>query len=142
MNWKIYDEVTAAEREDVIDALVSFKAPFFAGAKLPTENTSSHFKRPFLSSFLSGALHAFPHASFSSQYCRRHQQVLEDRKRSGITFHRAPDLRTHKILQITSGLWAAATLWQWWEIFRISFHCSSVSSKFARLVILTPIVLR
>ena len=51
------------------------EAPFFAGAKLPSRNVSSHCSKPSPSSAPSSARHASSHTSCSSHCFSRRQQV-------------------------------------------------------------------
>jgi len=66
------------------------KAPFFAGAKLPSRNVSSHFSRPLPSSAPSNARHASSHTSCSSHCLSRRQQVAGEGYLSGRNRHAAP----------------------------------------------------
>jgi hypothetical protein len=73
------------------------RAPFFAGAKLPSRNVSSHFRRPSPSSAPSSARHASSHTSCSSHCFNRRQQVAGDGYLSGRNRHAAPVCKTHKM---------------------------------------------
>ena len=72
-------------------------APFFAGAKLPSRNVSSHFNRPSPSSAPSNARHASSHTSCSSHCFSRLQQVAGEGYLSGKKRHAAPVCKTHKM---------------------------------------------
>jgi len=62
-------------------------APFFAGAKLPSRNASSHSSRPSPSS----------HTSCSSHCFKRRQQVAGEGYLSGRNRHAAPVCNTHRM---------------------------------------------
>ncbi len=72
-------------------------APFFAGAKLPSRNVSSHFSRPSPSSAPSSVRHASSHTSCSSHCFKRRQQVAGDGYLSGKNLHAAPVCNTHRM---------------------------------------------
>ena len=72
-------------------------APFFAGAKLPSRNVSSHCSRPSPSSAPSSARQASSHTSCSSHCFNRRQQVAGDGYLSGKNRHAAPVCNTHKM---------------------------------------------
>jgi hypothetical protein len=72
-------------------------APFFAGAKLPSRNVSSHFSRPSPSSAPSNARHASSHTSCSSHCFNRRQQVAGEGYWSGKNLHAAPVCNTHRM---------------------------------------------
>src|ERR1700691_4564752 len=72
-------------------------APFFAGAKLPSRNASSHCSRPSPSSAPSSARQASSHTSCSSHCFNRRQQVAGDGYLSGKNRHAAPVCNTHKM---------------------------------------------
>ena len=72
-------------------------APFFAGAKLPSRNVSSHFSRPSASSAPNRARHASSHTSSSSHCFNRRQQVAGEGNSSGRNRHAAPVCRIHRI---------------------------------------------
>ena len=72
-------------------------APFFAGAKLPSRNASSHFSKPSPSSAPSSARQASSHTSCSSHCFSRRQQVAGDGYLSGKKRHAAPVCNTHKM---------------------------------------------
>jgi len=72
-------------------------APFFAGAKLPSRNVSSHFSSPSPSSAPSSVRHASSHTSCSSHCFKRRQQVAGDGYLSGKNRHAAPVCNTHRM---------------------------------------------
>ena len=72
-------------------------APFFAAAKLPSKNVSSHCNRPSPSSAPSSARQASSHTSCSSHCFKRRQQVAGDGYLSGRNRHAAPVCNTHKM---------------------------------------------
>jgi hypothetical protein len=72
-------------------------APFFAGAKLPSRNVSSHFSSPSPSSAPSSARHASSHTSCSSHSINRRQQVAGEGYLSGKNRHAAPVCNTHRM---------------------------------------------
>jgi len=72
-------------------------APFFAGAKLPSANTSDQSIRPFSSNSDKKARQAFNQAALCSQNWSRRQQVLADGYRSGKSLHLAPLRKTQSI---------------------------------------------
>ena len=72
-------------------------APFFAGAKLPSRNVSSHCSSPSPSSAPSNARHASSHTSCSSHRFKRRQQVAGDGYLSGKNLHAAPVCNTHRM---------------------------------------------
>ena len=72
-------------------------APFFAGAKLPSRNASSHCSRPSPSSAPSSARQASSHTSCSSHCFNRRQQVAGEGYLSGKKRHAAPVCSTHKM---------------------------------------------
>jgi hypothetical protein len=73
------------------------RAPFFAGAKLPSRNASSHFRSPSASSAPSSARHASSQTSCSSHCFKRRQQVAGEGYLSGKNLHAAPVCSTHRI---------------------------------------------
>src|SRR5882724_1365551 len=73
------------------------KAPFFAGAKLPSKKVSSHFSRPSLSSAPSRVRHAFNHTPSSSHCLSRRQQVEGEGNSSGKKRHAAPVCRIQRM---------------------------------------------
>jgi hypothetical protein len=72
-------------------------APFFAGAKLPSRNASSHCSRPSPSSAPSSARQASSHTSCSSHCFNRRQQVAGEGYLSGKKRYAAPVCNTHKM---------------------------------------------
>jgi hypothetical protein len=72
-------------------------APFFAGAKLPSKNVSSHFRSPSPSNAPSSARHASSQTSCSSHCFSRRQQVAGDGYLSGKNLHAAPVCNTHRM---------------------------------------------
>ena len=72
-------------------------APFFAGAKLPSRNVSSHFSSPSPSSAPSSVRHASSHTSCSSHCFSRRQQVAGEGYLSGRNRHAAPVCSTHRM---------------------------------------------
>ena len=73
------------------------RAPFFAGAKLPSRNVSSHFSRPSPSSAPSNARHASSQTFCSCHCFKRRQQVAGEGYLSGRNLQAAPVCRTHKM---------------------------------------------
>jgi hypothetical protein len=73
------------------------RAPFLAGAKLPSRNVSSHFSRPLPSSVPSRVRQASSHTSCSSHRLNRRQQVAGEGYWSGKNRHAAPVCKTHRI---------------------------------------------
>jgi len=73
------------------------RAPFFAGAKLPSRKVSSHFSRPSSSSAPSNVRQAFNHTPSSSHCLSRRQQVEGEGNSSGKNRHAAPVCRIHKM---------------------------------------------
>jgi hypothetical protein len=71
--------------------------PFLAGAKLPSAKHSSHFSLPFSSRADRYACQAFNKVPSSSHCHKRRQQVAGDGYSRGISFHRAPLRKSHKI---------------------------------------------
>ena len=72
-------------------------APFFAGAKLPSRNVSSHFSSPSPSSAPSSARHASSQTSCSSHCFNRRQQVAGEGYLSGKNRHAAPVCSTQRM---------------------------------------------
>ncbi len=72
-------------------------APFFAGAKLPSRNVSSHFSRPSPSSAPNSARQASSHTPCSSHCFKRRQQVAGEGYLSGKNLHAAPVCSTHRM---------------------------------------------
>jgi hypothetical protein len=77
--------------------LTDGRAPFFAGAKLPSRNVSSHFSRPSPSSAPSSARHASSQTSCSSHCFNRRQQVAGEGYFSGKNRHAAPVCNTQRM---------------------------------------------
>jgi hypothetical protein len=73
------------------------RAPFFAGAKLPSRNASSHFSKPFWSKLPSSFRQASSQTPFSSHCCSRRQQVEGEGNSSGRKRQAAPVCKIHKI---------------------------------------------
>jgi len=73
------------------------RAPFFAGAKLPSRKVSSHFSRPSSSSAPNKVRQASSQTPSSSHFCNRRQQVEGEGNSSGRNRHAAPVCKTHKI---------------------------------------------
>lgn len=73
------------------------RAPFLAGAKLPSKKLSSHFSRPLPSSTPSSARQASSHTSCSSHCRNRRQHVAGEGYLSGRNRQAAPVCRTHKM---------------------------------------------
>jgi len=73
------------------------RAPFFAGAKLPSRKVSSHFSRPSSSSAPSRVRHAFSQTPSSSHCWSRRQQVEGEGNSSGKNRHAAPVCRIHSM---------------------------------------------
>jgi len=72
-------------------------APFFAGAKLPSRNVSSHFSRPSASRAPNRTRHASSHTPSSCHCFSRRQQVAGEGNSSGRNRHAAPVCRIHRI---------------------------------------------
>ena len=72
-------------------------APFFAGAKLPSKNVSSHFRSPSPSNAPSSARHASSQTSCSSHCFSRRQQVDGEGYSPGRKRHAAPVCSTHRM---------------------------------------------
>ncbi len=73
------------------------RAPFFAGAKLPSRNVSSHFSSPSPSSAPSSVRQASSHTPCSSHSFSRRQQVAGEGYLSGKNLHAAPVCNTHRM---------------------------------------------
>jgi len=73
------------------------RAPFFAGAKLPSRKVSSHFSRPSSSSAPSSVRQAFSQTPSSSHCLSRRQQVEGEGNSSGKNRHAAPVCRIHRM---------------------------------------------
>jgi hypothetical protein len=72
-------------------------APFFAGANEPSAKVSSQSSRPKASSSPRNFRQMSSQIPFSSQACRRRQQVLGEGKSSGKSFHLAPLRSTQRM---------------------------------------------
>ena len=72
-------------------------APFFAGENVPSIKMFIQFNWPSSSSSWMRAIHACSQTPWSSQSRSRRQHVLEDGKRSGRSFHRAPLRSTQRM---------------------------------------------
>src|SRR5215813_3795162 len=73
------------------------RAPFFAGAKLPSKKASSHLSRPSWSKAPSNVLQASSQIPSSSHCCSRRKQVEGEGNSSGKKRQAAPVCRIHKI---------------------------------------------
>jgi hypothetical protein len=110
------------------------RAPFFAGAKLPSRKVSSHCSRPSASSAPSRARHASSQTPSSCHRCSRRQQVEGEGNSSGRKCQAAPVRRIHRIpsKQGRFGVGGRPRLSR--RCFglgskgSISSHCSSVNS--------------
>ena len=110
------------------------RAPFLAGAKLPSRKASSHFSRPFWSKAPSRVRHACSQTPFSSHCCNLRQQVEGEGNSSGRKRQAAPVCKIHRIPSKQSRLGSGGRPR---PSFRrlgggsngsISFHCSSFNS--------------
>ena len=77
--------------------LTDCRAPFFAGAKLPSRKLSSHFSNPFASRAPSRARQASSQTSCCCQRWSRRQQVAGEGNSSGKNRQAAPVCRIHKM---------------------------------------------
>jgi hypothetical protein len=73
------------------------RAPFLAGAKLPSRKLSSHSSRPSSSSAPRKARQALRHTPCSSHRCSLRQQVEGEGNSVGKNRHAAPVCRIHRI---------------------------------------------
>ncbi len=73
------------------------RAPFFAGAKLPSRKASSHFSRPSRSKAPSNVRQALSQTPSSSHCFSLRQQVEGDGYSPGKNRHAAPVCRTHRM---------------------------------------------
>jgi hypothetical protein len=111
------------------------RAPFLAGAKLPSRNVSSHCSRPSPSSAPSNARHASSHTSCSSHFLKRRQQVAGEGYLSGRKRHADPVRSTHRMPSRQSRLEAHGrprlSLRRFGSGSRgsINSHCASVNSS-------------
>ena len=80
------------------------KAPFFAGAKLPSMKASSQSKSDFSSKSARNFRQTSSHTPSSSHSRKRRQQVEGLGYLLGRSFHRAPVRKIHKMPSITSRL--------------------------------------
>lgn len=109
------------------------RAPFFAEAKEPSAKVSSQSSLPAASSSPRNARQIVSHKSSSSQSRSRRQQVLEEGKSFGKSFHRAPLRSTQRIPSKHARLSAGGRPPRrerlgWGRSGRIFSHCESVSS--------------
>ena len=77
--------------------LADCRAPFWAGAKLPSRKVSSHLSRPRSSSAPNSVRHASSQTSSSCHRCNRRQQVEGEGNSSGRNRHAAPVCRIHSM---------------------------------------------
>jgi hypothetical protein len=73
------------------------RAPFFAGAKLPSAKVSSQSSRPCSSSSPRNVRQMLSQTPWSSQSLSRRQQVLGEGYCLGKSFHRAPERSTQRM---------------------------------------------
>ena len=110
------------------------RAPFFAGAKLPSRKVSSHLSKPSSSSAPSSARHASSQTPSSSHCLSRRQQVAGDGNSSGRNRHAAPVCRIHKMPSKQARLGTAGRprlslrRTGFGSKGSINIHCSSVNS--------------
>jgi len=122
------------------------RAPFFAGAKLPSMKASFQSRMPCLSSWERKVRQIFSHTPSSSQRLSLLQQVAGLGYRSGRSFPRAPVRKTHRIPSITLRSFALgrpllrgiSSLGSKGSIFS---HCSSVKNSVRRLIGSPPVSL-
>ena len=115
------------------------RAPFFAGAKLPSINASSQSRICFSSRSAKNDRHILSHRSSSSQRRRRLRQVLPLGSGAGTSFQRAPVFKTQSMPSSTSRFCAggrpflrfSGTFGSNGSIFD---HCSSVKSRACFLI--------
>lgn len=115
------------------------RAPFFAGAKLPSMKASLQSRIPSLSSWERKVRQIFSHTPSSSQRLSLLQQVAGLGYRSERSFQRAPVRKTHRIPSITLRSFALgrpllrgiSSLGSKGSIFS---HCSSVKNSVRRLI--------
>jgi len=114
--------------------LADCRAPFCAGAKLPSMTVSSHLSWPRSSNAPSSARHAFSQMPSFRHRCNRRQQVEGERNSSGRNRHAAPVCRTHNIPSKHARLGARCRPRLSRRCFglgskgSIRFHCLSVNS--------------
>jgi len=110
------------------------RAPFLAGAKLPSRKASSHFSRPFWSKAPNRVRHACSQTPFSSHCCSLRQQVEGEGNSSGRKRQAAPVCKIHKIPSKQSRLGFAGRPCPSLRRFgggsngSIKLHCSSLNS--------------
>ena len=110
------------------------RAPFLAGAKLPSKKVSSHLSSPSSSSAPSRVRHASNQTPSSSHCCSRRQQVEGEGNSSGRKRHAAPVCKIHKIPSKQPRFGAGGRPRLSRRCFgggnsgSISSHCSSVNS--------------
>ena len=110
------------------------RAPFFAGAKLPSRKHSSHFSKPSPSSAPSSARHASSHTPCSSHCFNRRQQVGGEGNSSGRKRQAAPVCSIHRMPSKQARLAAhgrprlSRLCSGWGSKGSISSHCSSVNN--------------
>jgi len=110
------------------------KAPFLAGAKLPSKKLSSQRSRPFSSSAPSRVRQASNQTPCSCQRCNRRQQVEDEGNSSGRNRHAAPVCRIQRMPSRHARFEAggrprlSARRLLWGNKGSISPHCSSVNS--------------
>jgi len=110
------------------------RAPFLAGAKLPSRKASSHCSRPFCSKAPSRVRHACSQTPFSSHCCSLRQQVEGEGNSSGRKRQAAPVCKIHKIPSKQSRLGFRGRPCPFFRRFTggsngsIKFHCSSLNS--------------
>jgi len=110
------------------------RAPFFAGAKLPSRKVSSHFSRPRSSSVPSSVRQAFSQTPCSCHCCNRRQHVEGEGNSSGRNRHAAPVCRTQRMPSKQARFGAGGRPRLSRRRFglgskgSINFHCLSVNS--------------
>src|SRR5271168_939656 len=110
------------------------RAPFLAGAKLPSRKASSHFSRPSASRAPSNVRQPLSQTSSSSHCFSRRQQVEGEGYSSGRNRHAAPVCSTHRMPSKHARLDAqgrprlSRLRRGWGNIGAINSHCSSVNS--------------
>jgi len=77
--------------------LADYRAPFLAGAKLPSRKVSSHLSSPRSSRLPNSARQAFSQTPFSCHFCNRRKHVEGEGKSSGRNRHAAPVCRIHRM---------------------------------------------
>jgi hypothetical protein len=116
------------------------RAPFLAGAKLPSRNVSSHFNRPSPSSAPSRVRQASSQTSCSSHCFNRRQQVAGEGYLSGKNLHAAPVCKTHRMPSIQARLDAHGRPRLSLRRFgtgnsgSIRFHCASLNNSYRFLL--------